>query len=126
MFSVHLMRPESDVDYLFFISNNSKTKHKTVKAISKKALRDYNSWLVVSIPTSDIFFRFELLRDKRWTESNWFGSKTIFFVNCHKLQDYAFRVNWRKQILQPQQPYSFPLPDRLWESGHEVILNFLW
>ena len=54
MFSVLLMRPESDVDYLFFISNKSKTKHKTVKAISKKALRDYNSWLVVSIPTSDI------------------------------------------------------------------------
>ena len=35
VFSVLSMRLESDVDHLFFISNNSRTKHKTVKAISK-------------------------------------------------------------------------------------------
>ena len=34
------MRLESDVDHLFFISNNSRTKHKTVKAISKQAPKE--------------------------------------------------------------------------------------
>ena len=38
VFSVLSMRLESDVDHLFFISNNSRTKHKTVKAISKHHL----------------------------------------------------------------------------------------
>ena len=40
MFSVLSMRLESDVDHLFFISNNSRTKHKTVKAISKQAPKE--------------------------------------------------------------------------------------
>ena len=40
VFSVLSMRLESDVDHLFFISNNSRTKHKTVKAISKQAPKE--------------------------------------------------------------------------------------
>ena len=38
VFSVLSMRLESDVDHLFFKSNNSRTKHKTVKGISKHHL----------------------------------------------------------------------------------------